>query len=165
VSISLCDIIFGSTLCFIFLFQNVARKCETTDTCDDDVFLWVFCYKCCFNSRIPSHFQHQGDHSEASINGKLALFVNIFFNLKPIYENSFLSLYLHSKYGIFMPLVIMFGSLWAALNLPYQEGIGAKQVTWYFFCDTTGLFFAPYCALLGGPLILRAVMYVSFYIT
>jgi growth hormone-inducible transmembrane protein len=42
-------------------------------------------------------------------------------------------------------------------NIPYQKGLGAKQVAWFLHSLIIGAAIAPPC-LLGGPAIIRAAL-------
>lgn len=93
------------------------------------------------------------------------LIVSFFFANFVKFQHCFIKffLFLFAFKWFFSPLVVMLGSLVVAHSLPFQEGFGAKQVAWALFCTATGTFFAPFCFQLGGPLILRAALYVLFY--
>ncbi|PAA93953.1 hypothetical protein BOX15_Mlig030277g1, partial [Macrostomum lignano] len=52
------------------------------------------------------------------------------------------------------------GSCIAVQMLPYQPGLGAKQLAYMGFSGLMGCFIAPVCVL-GGPLVLRAALYTG----
>jgi len=54
----------------------------------------------------------------------------------------------------------MIGTGILARSIPYQEGIGVKQAAWMLNASVIGAFIAPMC-LLGGPLLLKAVVYTG----
>lgn len=61
----------------------------------------------------------------------------------------------------------MFGTLAAVIgtgtlvrSIPYNEGVGAKQMAWLLHTGTLGAVLAPLC-LLGGPILLRAAVYTA----
>lgn len=55
-------------------------------------------------------------------------------------------------------LAAMIGSGMVVRGIPYQEGLGAKQMAWLAHTGIVGAVMAPLC-LLGGPLVLRAAWY------
>ena len=46
------------------------------------------------------------------------------------------------------------------MALPYQEGVGAKQLAWMLHSSVVGAVIAP-LTLLGGPLLIRAAVYTA----
>lgn len=54
----------------------------------------------------------------------------------------------------------MIGTSMIAQSIPYQEGIGAKQLAWAVHCGVVGAVIAPLC-IVGGPLLLRAALYTA----
>lgn len=57
-------------------------------------------------------------------------------------------------------MVAMIGTGMVVQALPYQEGVGAKQLAWLVHTAVLGAVIAPIC-LLGGPLITRAAWYTA----
>ncbi|KAK2707473.1 hypothetical protein QYM36_015241 [Artemia franciscana] len=57
-------------------------------------------------------------------------------------------------------LALMIGTGMIVRSLPYEEGLGKKQLAWILHSSTIGAVFAP-LTLLGGPLLLRAACYTA----
>lgn len=57
-------------------------------------------------------------------------------------------------------LVAMIGTGMIARSIPYEEGLGQKQLAWALHCAVLGAVVAPMC-LLGGPLLMRAAWYTA----
>lgn len=49
---------------------------------------------------------------------------------------------------------------YVAQTLPYEEGLGLKQLAWMGHCVIMGAAIAPIC-FLGGPVMIRAAMYTG----
>lgn len=54
----------------------------------------------------------------------------------------------------------MVGSGMVCQSIPYQEGLGAKQLAWMVHSAVIGAVIAP-LTLLGGPLMLKAACYTA----
>jgi len=54
----------------------------------------------------------------------------------------------------------MFGSCTVMMSVPYNEGLGAKQIAWLVNCGVMGVVVAP-LASLGGALAMRAMWYTA----
>lgn len=57
-------------------------------------------------------------------------------------------------------LAAMIGTGMVARSIPYEEGLGKKQLAWALHCAVLGAVVAPIC-LLGGPLLTRAAWYTA----
>jgi len=57
-------------------------------------------------------------------------------------------------------IAAMIGTGMFARSIPYEEGIGKKQLAWALHCAVLGAVVAPIC-LLGGPIMLRAAWYTA----
>ncbi len=57
-------------------------------------------------------------------------------------------------------LVALIGSGAVARSIPYQEGLGSKQLAWLTHCAVLGAVVAP-IALLGGQILVRAAWYTA----
>merc|ERR1719189_3124797 len=57
-------------------------------------------------------------------------------------------------------LAAMIGTGMIARSIPYEKGIGKKQMAWALHCAVMGAVVAPIC-LLGGPLLTRAAWYTA----
>jgi len=66
--------------------------------------------------------------------------------------------------GGFIPLiasmVLMIGSGMVARSIPYEPGLGTKQLAWAAHCAIVGAVLAP-LSFVGGPILLRAAMYTA----
>lgn len=54
----------------------------------------------------------------------------------------------------------MIGSGMVVRSMPYQEGLGGKQLAWMVHSGIMGAVVAPIC-LLGGPILIRAAWYTA----
>ena len=70
---------------------------------------------------------------------------------------------LASKSG-WIPLIatmaLMIGSGMVARSIPYQPGVGAKQLAWATHCAIMGAVLAP-LSFVGGPILIRAACYTA----
>jgi len=57
-------------------------------------------------------------------------------------------------------IAAMMGSGMVARSIPYQPGLGSKQLAWLAHCAVIGAVIAPMC-LLGGPILTRAAWYTA----
>ena len=57
-------------------------------------------------------------------------------------------------------IAAMIGSGMVARSIPYQPGLGTKQLAWLAHCAVIGAVIAPMC-LLGGPILTRAAWYTA----
>jgi len=57
-------------------------------------------------------------------------------------------------------IAAMIGSSMVARSIPYQPGVGAKQMAWLAHCAVIGAVIAPIC-FLGGPILTRAAWYTA----
>merc|ERR1712079_621170 len=57
-------------------------------------------------------------------------------------------------------IAAMIGSGMVARSIPYQPGVGTKQLAWLAHCAVIGAVIAPMC-LLGGPVLTRAAWYTA----
>merc|ERR1740131_820506 len=57
-------------------------------------------------------------------------------------------------------IAAMIGSSMVARSIPYQPGVGAKQMAWLAHCAVIGAVVAPIC-FLGGPILYRAAWYTA----
>lgn len=57
-------------------------------------------------------------------------------------------------------LAAMIGTGMIARSIPYEKGIGQKQLAWALHCAVLGAVVAPICVL-GGPLLTRAAWYTA----
>lgn len=55
---------------------------------------------------------------------------------------------------------LMIGSGMVARSIPYEPGLGAKQLAWAAHCTIMGGVLAPLC-FVGGPIIMRAAWYTA----
>jgi FtsH-binding integral membrane protein len=66
--------------------------------------------------------------------------------------------------GGWMSLIATIAAMWGTgmlcMALPYQEGLGAKQLAWMLHSSVIGAVIAP-LTLLGGPLMIRAACYTG----
>lgn len=66
--------------------------------------------------------------------------------------------------GGWIPLIVsmalMIGSGMVARSIPYEPGLGAKQLAWAVHCAVIGGVLAP-LSFVGGPILLRAAMYTA----
>ena len=57
-------------------------------------------------------------------------------------------------------IAAMIGSGMLVRSIPYEGGIGAKQMAWLLHSGVVGAVIAPIC-LLGGPILVRAAWYTA----
>lgn len=57
-------------------------------------------------------------------------------------------------------LAAMIGTGMVARSIPYEQGVGKKQLAWALHCAVLGAVVAPIC-MLGGPLLTRAAWYTA----
>lgn len=57
-------------------------------------------------------------------------------------------------------IAAMIGSGIVVRNIPYSEGLGAKQLAWAAHCGILGAVVAPLC-FIGGPILIRAACYTA----
>jgi len=57
-------------------------------------------------------------------------------------------------------LALMMGSGMVARSIPYEKGIGAKQLAWAAHCAVMGAIIAP-LSFVGGPILIRAAWYTA----
>lgn len=66
--------------------------------------------------------------------------------------------------GGWMPMIVsmalMIGSGMVARSIPYESGVGMKQLAWAAHCAIIGGVLAP-LSFVGGPILLRAAMYTA----
>lgn len=66
--------------------------------------------------------------------------------------------------GGWIPLIasmaLMIGSGMVARSIPYEPGVGTKQLAWAVHCAIIGGVLAP-LSFVGGPILLRAAMYTA----
>lgn len=57
-------------------------------------------------------------------------------------------------------MALMIGSGMVARSIPYDTGMGVKQLAWAVHCGIMGAILAPMC-FVGGPIIMRAAWYTA----
>lgn len=66
--------------------------------------------------------------------------------------------------GGFIPMIasmaLMIGSGMVARSIPYDSGVGLKQLAWAAHCGIMGAILAPIC-FVGGPILMRAAWYTA----
>lgn len=66
----------------------------------------------------------------------------------------------NSWVSIALSLGAVIGTGMVARSLPYEKGLGPKQLAWMVHSSVVGALIAPLC-LLGGPLLIRAACYTA----
>lgn len=66
----------------------------------------------------------------------------------------------NSLTSLFLTMGAMVGSGMIVQNIPYQPGLGAKQLAWMVHTGIIGAVIAPLC-FLGGPIMIRAACYTA----
>lgn len=57
-------------------------------------------------------------------------------------------------------MVLMIGSGIVTQSIPYEPGLGVKQLAWATHCGIMGAVIAPLC-FMGGPILIRAAWYTA----
>lgn len=57
-------------------------------------------------------------------------------------------------------IALMMGSGMVARSIPYEKGVGMKQLAWASHCAIVGAVLAPMC-FIGGPIMMRAAWYTA----
>lgn len=63
-------------------------------------------------------------------------------------------------WSIMATMAAMIGSGMVTRSIPYEQGVGTKQLAWLVHCGILGAVIAPMC-FLGGPILTRAACYTA----
>ena len=61
---------------------------------------------------------------------------------------------------MFVAIAALVGTGAVVRSIPYEPGLGAKQLAWLAHCAVVGAVVAPIC-FLGGPILTRAAWYTA----
>ena len=61
---------------------------------------------------------------------------------------------------MFVAIAALVGTGAVVRSIPYQPGLGTKQLAWLTHCAVVGAVVAPIC-FLGGPILTRAAWYTA----